>query len=108
MVKRAARLIALTVVVLTLMATGLVAVQCPFAIDGSVRGEDGLQEFYDLGYSAEGKGTIVRDTELARDARQASTSSNIRWRVREFVRTYHLEGAHVLDVGSGSGYLQDV
>jgi hypothetical protein len=46
MVRRAARLIVLAILVLTAMATSLVAWHFPFATDDPVRREEALQEFY--------------------------------------------------------------
>jgi SAM-dependent methyltransferase len=106
MLRRAARLIVLTVVVLAVIEIALIAWHFPFDTDDPVRREDAQQEFYDLTYTPS-KAPIVKNTLLARDALQASTSSSILWRIQEFVRTYHLQDARVLDVGSGSGYLQD-
>src|ERR671910_1347982 len=108
MLKRAGRLVVLMVLVLAAMEIALVAWHFPYATDDAVRREDALQEFYDLAYTPEGNKTIVKDTQRARDARDARTTNNIQGKVAEFVREHHLEKARVLDVGSGSGYLQDV
>ena len=107
MLRRAARLIVLTVLVITAMEISLVVLHFPFATDDPMRREDALQAFYDLAYTTEGKAAIVKDTQLAKNAREARTTLNILGHIVEFVRMYHLEGARVLDVGSGSGYLQD-
>lgn len=107
MLRRAARLVVLTVLVLAVMELALMAWQFPWAVDDSVRREDALQEFYNLAYTVEGSKTIIKDTQRARDARNARTTNNILGKIQEFVRVHHLEKARVLDVGSGSGYLQD-
>lgn len=107
MVRRATRLVVLAILVLTAMATGLVAWHFPYATDDPVRREDALQEYYDFAYTDEGKAAVVKDTSGARDARDARTTNNILGKIVEFVRIHHLENARVLDVGSGSGYLQD-
>lgn len=107
MLKRVGRLAVLTVLVLAAMEIALVALHFPYATDDAVRREDALQEFYDLAYTADGRKAIVKDTDRARDARDARTTNNILGKIQDFVREHHLEGARVLDVGSGSGYLQD-
>jgi hypothetical protein len=107
MLRRAARLVVLAVLVLAVMELALMAWQFPWAVDDSVRREDALQEFYNLAYTVEGSKTIVKDTQRARDARNARTTNNILGKIQEFVRVHHLEKARVLDVVSGSGYLQD-
>lgn len=86
------------------MIVGLIACHFPFATDDPIRREDAVKEFYELAYSS----AVMKDTELARQAQKAKTTYNIRGGVESFVRSFKLEGAAVLDVGSGSGYLQDV
>lgn len=108
MVRRGVRLIVLTVLVLGAIEVALVAWHFPYATDDPIRREDALQEFYDLAYTSEGRKAIVKDTQRARDARDARTTNNIQGKIAEFVRAHHLENARVLDVGSGTGYLQDV
>jgi SAM-dependent methyltransferase len=78
----------------------------PYATDDPVRREDAIREFYELSYS--GTSTVVKETELAKQAATARERLNIRGRVQRFVERYDLQGASVLDVGSGIGYLQDV
>jgi SAM-dependent methyltransferase len=107
MLKRAGRLVVLTILVLSAMEIALVALHFPYATDDAVRREDALQEFYNLAYTPEGRKAIVKDTQRARDARDARTTNNIQGKIAEFVREHHLEDARVLDVGSGTGYLQD-
>src|SRR5918995_4802443 len=107
MLKRAGRLLLLMVLVLAAMEIALVAWHFPYATDDAVRREDALQDFYDLAYTPEGRTAIVKDTQSARAARDARTTNHILARIAEFVRVHHLENARVLDVGSGSGYLQD-
>src|SRR5688572_9170901 len=107
MLKRAGRLAMLTVLVLAVTEIALVAWHFPYATDDALRREDALQEFYNFSYAPDGKKTIVKDNQRVRDARNAATSSAVRWKISEFVREHHLEDARVLDVGSGTGYLQD-
>src|SRR5262249_43986381 len=82
----------------------LVAWQFPYATDDPVRREDEMAAFYQLAYSP----SIVKDTQLAKDAANARIVFDVAGAVERFVRNFHLERARVLDVGSGSGYLQDV
>lgn len=83
----------------------LIAWHFPYATDDPVRREDAIHEFYDLTYS--GSSTVVKDTELAKRARTARTRFDILGHVQRFVEQYGLQDASVLDVGSGTGYLQD-
>lgn len=82
----------------------LVAWHFPWSTDDPVRREDEIAAFYKLHYSA----TVVQDTALAKAAENAKVTYNIDGQVRAFVTQYGLERKHILDVGSGSGYLQDV
>jgi SAM-dependent methyltransferase len=82
----------------------LIAWQFPYATDDPVRREDEVAAFYQLAYSP----SIVKDTQLAKDAANAKIVFNVAGGVEQFVRMFHLERAKVLDVGSGTGYLQDV
>jgi SAM-dependent methyltransferase len=85
----------------------LIAWHFPYASDYPVRREDAVREFYELSYS--GSNAVVRkDSELTRQAGTAAVRYDIRGRVERFVVHYGLQGASVLDVGSGRGYLQDV
>ena len=78
----------------------------PYATDDPVRREDAIREFYEIAYSA---GTpVMKDSEVARRARPAYLAFDIPGHVRRFVHRYDLQGAAVLEVGSGKGYLQDV
>jgi SAM-dependent methyltransferase len=48
------------------------------------------------------------DDEYVKTARQAIKDGRVVETMQSFVRDYHLESARVLDVGAGTGYLQDV
>jgi SAM-dependent methyltransferase len=80
----------------------------PNAADDPVRREDAIAEYYDRLFNATEQVAIFQDTQEAREARDARDRLDIRGDVRRFVTRYHLDRAHVLDVGSGIGYLQDV
>jgi len=69
--------------------------------------EDAMRDFYTVVY-AQGTNTIFKDTELARAAAAAAESLQIRERVARFVADHRLEHARVLEIGSGTGKLQDV
>ncbi len=92
--------------VVVALPVALIGWHFPYATDDSVRREDAIRAFYDLTYS--GASTVVKNTELAREAATARTRLDIRVRVQRFVEHYGLQEASVLDVGSGRGYLQDV
>jgi SAM-dependent methyltransferase len=85
----------------------LIAWHFPYASDDPVRREDAVREFYELSYSGS-KAVVRKDSELTRQAATAAVRYDIRGRVERFVMHYNLQGASVLDVGSGRGYLQDV
>jgi SAM-dependent methyltransferase len=59
------------------------------------------QDFYNTAYDAQQARYEV-------NARAKARLFRIRETIEEFVATYHLSRAHVLDVGSGEGLLQDV
>jgi SAM-dependent methyltransferase len=48
------------------------------------------------------------DEAYVRMAREAIKDNRVVENVQDFVREYHMENARVLDVGAGTGYLQDV
>jgi hypothetical protein len=51
---------------------------------------------------------VFKPTALAKAAGAAQETQHIRDAVAQFVADNHLEHAHSLEVGSGSGQLQDV
>jgi SAM-dependent methyltransferase len=93
-----------TVLSLTVVWIALIAWHFPYATDDPVRREDEIQAFYQFAYSP----SIVKDTQLAREAANARIKYDVKGGVEQFVRGFQLENSKVLDVGSGSGYLQDV
>jgi SAM-dependent methyltransferase len=58
--------------------------------------------FYDATYAEND-----RDLKYVETARKAAEREHIKDRIAEFVQTYHLQKTRVLDVGAGSGFLQD-
>jgi SAM-dependent methyltransferase len=91
---------------LLVLLAGLIIWHYPFATDDPIRREDAVRSFYDLSYS--GSSTAVKENELTRQAASAGVSYDIRGQVQRFVDRFGLHDASVLDVGSGTGYLQDV
>ena len=61
------------------------------------------QKLYDQSY-AEGK----KESDYVQLARSTAQTAGLEESVRDFVRDNHLEAAHVLEVGAGSGLLQDL
>ncbi len=93
--------------IVTALPLALIAWHFPYATDDPVRREDAIREFYELSYSGSSP-TVVKDTELNRERETVRERLDIRGRVARFVELYGLQGASVLDVGSGRGQLQDV
>lgn len=98
----------------TIMATPTIAIailialwQFPYATDDPVRREDALKAYYDMTYTPETPRNTMKN-EWTRAAANARYIFDIPGRVREFVDRYELHDAKVLEVGSGTGYLQDV
>lgn len=86
---------------------GIVLWHFPWAVDGPVNKEETQKKFYAEMYTA-GPSTIVKNTQMAQAAISANEDLHIRDHVAEFVKKHHLERSRVLDVGSGTGALQDV
>lgn len=79
----------------------------PWATDDPIRREDALRDYYTMKY--EGDVTVDRkNTDLAKAAGTAAVTQNIKGQVEWFVERFGLYGSKVLEVGSGTGYLQDV
>jgi SAM-dependent methyltransferase len=87
---------------------GLIAWHFPWATDDPVRREDEQRAFYAMAYTEDEADSVERETEYDRVAQNARATYHIKEGVEWFVRQFHLEQAKVLDVGSGTGYLQDV
>ena len=80
----------------------------PYATDDPIRREVALSEFYELVYASsttDDTGTADAYAEIAAAARE---NADIVGQIRRFVEMYDLHRGKVLDVGSGSGYLQDI
>jgi SAM-dependent methyltransferase len=68
----------------------------------SFRPEQASQDFYNLTYAEQ-----ERENKYVEIARAMAKLVKIEETIHDFVDQYHLEGARVLDVGAGSGLLQD-
>jgi len=99
----------LVVAAALLPLVSVIAWHFPYATDDPVRREDEIKAFYDSAWSAEPDGIrVVQDTPEVRDATNARFRFDVNGRVQRFVETFDLQRAKVLDVGSGTGYLQDI
>jgi SAM-dependent methyltransferase len=83
----------------------LIAWHFPYATDDPVRREDAIREFYEIAWST--YTPVVKDTG-ASGFMPAYLAFDIPGHVKRFVDRYNLQDAAVLEVGSGTGYLQDV
>jgi SAM-dependent methyltransferase len=79
----------------------------PWAVDSSTSRESEMKTFYSIAYGP-APDTVYKPTALAKAASAAQETNHIREQVAQFVSDNHLEHAHALEVGSGSGQLQDV
>jgi hypothetical protein len=103
------RILRLAAICFSAVAIAWVAVvlwHFPWAVDAPVIREEALKAYYTAAYEPENR--VVKDTPLARAAKNAAETYRIRDRVAKFVSDYSLQHARILDVGSGRGYLQDV
>ncbi len=60
------------------------------------------QKFYDQTYARD-----ERQLKYVETARRAAEHAHVEERIAAFVETYHLQNGRILDVGAGSGLLQD-
>jgi len=81
--------------------------QFPYATDDPINREDAVKAYYDMAWGP----TTPRRTmtsQWTRAAANAQHAFDIEGQVRDFVDRYALYDAKVLEIGSGTGYLQDV
>jgi SAM-dependent methyltransferase len=78
----------------------------PWAVDSSTTRENEERAFYAMMYAPQS--TVFKTNALVKAAFAAQETNHIRDQVAQFVAGNHLEHAHTLEVGSGSGQLQDV
>lgn len=83
----------------------MIPVHFPWATDDPVRREDELRAFYEMAYTEGGSEAIDRS---GGQRGQAKHRANVVGYVHQFAARHQLQHAKVLDIGSGTGYLQDV
>ena len=66
------------------------------------RPDDSAQRFYNLSYAEQ-----KREMQYVGFARSAAKAHNVPETVGEFISRYQLQDAHILEIGAGSGLLQD-
>lgn len=98
---RFARELALAALPVAIIGAAIVAWTFPYATDDPVRREVATAEFYAMIYGQDAE--AVQPKAVA-----AADAADIRGTVSRLVTQYHWEHARVLEVGSGTGYLQDV
>ena len=112
-----ARTFARVMVGYLLLILVIVAVRFPYKTDPvderSLARPANYAEYYAGVYASpkQGKETALEDTSdgrYVRMAREAIADQNVTQQLARFVAIYGLEKARILDVGSGTGYLQDV
>jgi SAM-dependent methyltransferase len=92
----------------TVIIIAIIAVwQFPYATDDPVRREDALRAYSNMAYAPSSPRRTM-ESEWTRAAASAKYEFDIEGQVRDFVEHYALQNAKVLEIGSGSGYLQDV
>ncbi len=93
----------------SLAVAALTALHFPTAVDGPAvpapLAED-ADNFYEAAYSASAAGAA--DSKYVRTAQLAAHLEDVEPKIRQFVNEYRLQSARVLEVGAGSGTLQDV
>ena len=88
-----------------MLIAAIAAWEFPYATDSPLNREDALREFYEMKWGP--SSTAVKQSAYTDVARDAKTIFDIPGRVRQFVETFGLQDAKILDVGSGGVYLQD-
>jgi len=91
----------------------LVLFNFPYDTDPSVTRAPGdakgkAQVFYDQVYKPEVNGSDVKESDYIELEKLVSKQFGIKEQIQDFVRTYHLEHKKILEVGSGTGSLQDI
>jgi ubiquinone/menaquinone biosynthesis C-methylase UbiE len=106
----------LMAIALPALALVLGAIYFPYSTDNpSLEGSlDALaaDEFYEEVYSADEQtieaGSEPKDHEYVVIGKNANEATGAPHAIAEFVKNYNLQGAHVLEVGAGSGQAQDM
>jgi ubiquinone/menaquinone biosynthesis C-methylase UbiE len=97
------------VVAYVVVIAALVAVHFPYHTDPVTPpvAPANAEAFYAKIYAEATPTSEKSDGDYVKVAESAIDHENVVPRVTKFVSDYHLENAHVLDVGAGTGYLQD-
>lgn len=103
---RAFKTIAVAFGVFLTIVAAIAAWEFPYATDSPLNREDAVREFYEIQWGV--SSTVVKPSEFTDAARDARKIYRIPERMTEFVEEFGLQKAKILDVGSGSGYLQDI
>ena len=86
--------------------------QYPYDVDAGVEGDPSAKLYYRDAYEeaavASNDGRFVEAEEYVQKARAHAHATGIPHIIHAFVKTYGLEESRVLEVGAGSGLLQDV
>jgi SAM-dependent methyltransferase len=96
-----ARDLALAALPVAVVGAAIIAWTFPYATDDPVRREVAIEEFYSMVYGQDAEAVQPK-------ALEAADRFNIHGTVSRLVTQYHWEHARVLEVGSGTGYLQDI
>jgi SAM-dependent methyltransferase len=105
-------LLAWTALALLALSALITAINYPRHTDAAANKSDAAapREFYEGAYSAnDGSSTVATDDEeYGHSARTHAAKAGIPDLLKGIIRKYHLESASALEVGCGSGLLQDV
>lgn len=88
----------------------LVLIDFPYATDAAPSAEETAKTiaFYQREYAAENDSPDTTSADYVKTGEAVAVAWRVEERLRQFVHTYGLEDAKVLDIGAGRGYLQDV
>jgi SAM-dependent methyltransferase len=95
------------------MAAGVVAmtvVYFPYATDAPLSADEAAKTiaFYGREYSDPGDSNAQASEAYVKTGEAVASASHVAERIHEFVKQHDLKDKKVLDIGAGSGYLQDV
>jgi SAM-dependent methyltransferase len=87
----------------------MTAIHFPYDTDASATADSGHRRsanYYEAAYQPDSR--RQRGVDYEETARKAAVENGVEEGVRQFVALYGLAGKHILEVGSGRGYLQDI